>query len=79
MKQTTVGSHGWANQKPVPVIFGKPAIRGREQQLIDYYGGIGHPKVANRIRGVSKANFLGRYYHYQSDYYFGNIAPYTGF
>lgn len=43
------------------------------------FGGIGHPKVANSIRGVSKANPMGRYFHYQSDYSFGNIAPYTGY
>ena len=43
------------------------------------FGGIGHPKVANSIRGVSKANPMGRYFHYQSDYSFCNIAPYTGY
>lgn len=35
---------------------GKMAIRGREQQLIDYHGGIGNKKVANKIRGVAKWN-----------------------
>jgi RHS repeat-associated protein len=59
-------------------IQAKPAIRGREQQLIDFHGGIGHPRVANLIRGVSKYNPLGRAYHNASDLYFGNIAPYTG-
>lgn len=70
-------------------VFGKPvvdrysksydAIRGREQQLIDYHGGIGNKKVANKIRGVAKWNPNGRYYHSKSNDYFGNIAPYTGF
>ncbi len=58
--------------------FGYAAIRGREQQLIDFYGGIGSPKVANIIRGVGRYNIKGRVYHYTSNYYFGNIAPYTG-
>lgn len=59
---------------------GYGAIRGREQQLMDYYGGIGHPILANKIRGVSKLNVLkGRIYHAQSNYFFGNIAPYTGY
>lgn len=57
----------------------RAAIRGREQQLIDYYGGIGNPKLANKIRGVSKGNRMGIYYHYMSNRYFGNIAPYTGY
>ncbi len=54
------------------------SIRGREQQLIDYYGGIGHSEVANRSRGVSKTN--KRRYRYQrfSDKYFGNLAKFTG-
>lgn len=58
---------------------GGRAIRGREQQLIDYFGGIGNPKVANIIRGVAKYNIMGRIYHYESNIYFGNIAPYTGY
>jgi hypothetical protein len=55
-----------------------PAIRGREQQLIDSHGGVGDPKVANKIRGVSKYNPLGRAYHKSSDLFFGKLAPYTG-
>lgn len=60
-------------------IEGKNAIRGREQQLIDYHGGIGNKRVANKIRGVARWNPNGRYYHSKSNDYFGNIAPYTGF
>lgn len=56
-----------------------PAIRGREQQLIDYYGGIDNPKVGNTIRGVSKYNPAGYLYYEASNLYFGNLAPYTGF
>jgi len=59
--------------------LGRHAIRGREQQLIDYFGGLGHPKVGNAIRGVSQYNPMGRYYHTMSNQYFGNIAPYTGY
>lgn len=81
------GSHhmkakGFGNPKvdcAVQGALGKPAIRGREQQLIDYYGGVGSRRVANRIRGVSKANPMGRFYHSQSNSFFGNIAPYTGY
>ena len=70
-------------------VFGKPvvdrysksysAIRGREQQLIDYYGGVGNPKVANLIRGVAKRNPFGKKFHNSSNQYFGNIAPYSGY
>lgn len=72
---------GFGNPKVDRAIqgaHGRPTIRGREQQLIDYYGGIGSPKVANKIRGVSKYNPTGRIYHNISNYFFGNIAPYTG-
>ena len=55
------------------------AIRGREQQLIDYHGGIGNKKVANKIRGVAKWNPAGRTYHQKANKIFGNIAPYTGY
>ena len=65
--------------KAIQGIKGRPAIRGREQQLIDYYGGVGNPKVANRIRGVSKINPGGRLFHAASNSFFGNIAPYTGY
>ena len=55
------------------------AIRGREQQLIDYYGGVGNPKVANLIRGVAKRNPFGKKFHNSSNQCFGNIAPYSGY
>ncbi len=53
-------------------------IRGREQPLIDFHGGIGHPKVANVRRGVSKGNFRGKRMNYLSTKYFGYLADYTG-
>ncbi len=60
-------------------VGGYPAIRGREQQLIDAYGGVGSPGVANVIRGVSPYNPLGRVYHEASNAAFGPLAPYTGY
>jgi RHS repeat-associated protein len=60
-------------------IFNRPAIRGREQQLIDFYGGVGSPGVANAIRAVSPYNPFGRAYHAASDAMFGPLAPYTGY
>lgn len=60
-------------------LQGYPAIRGREQQLIDVYGGVGSSHVANPIRGVSKINLLGKFYHAASSMYFGQIALYTGY
>lgn len=59
-------------------IFGYAAHRGREQQMIDFYGGIGSLLIANPIRGVRKNNPLGKLYHSQSDILFGPLAPYTG-
>lgn len=58
---------------------GYPAIRGREQQLIDSYGGVGSPGVGNSIRGVSPYNPAYPIYHGASNLYFGPLAPYTGF
>ncbi len=59
-------------------INGYFAIRGREQQLIDYYGGITNTKVANIRRGVAKINPAGLKFHLLSNQYFGNIHKYTG-
>jgi RHS repeat-associated protein len=58
--------------------LGAAAIRGREQQLVDALGGIGSPRVANRIRGVSEFNPAGRFYHAAANAMFGELAPYTG-
>ena len=59
--------------------MGKPAIRGREQQVMDYYGGVGSSKLGYSIRGVSKNNPAGRFFHYESNRHFGKLAPYTGY
>ena len=58
---------------------GYPAIRDRESQLIDFYGGVGSPAVGNSIRGVSPFNPVYPIYHEASNLYFGPLAPYTGF
>ncbi len=55
------------------------AIRGREQQLIDHYGGIGSPSVGNYIRGVARSNPFGRVYQNAADAEFGNLHSYTGY
>lgn len=65
------------------------AIRGREQQMIDYKGGdprggarsdTGKPyKTENAIRGVRKNNPLGYKMHDAASFLFGGeIFPYTG-
>ena len=58
---------------------GYNAIRGREQQMIDFYGGVGSPKVGNSIRGVSKVNPSGKTYWKASTDSFGEKAPFTGY
>ena len=55
---------------------GKLAIRGREQQLIDHYGGIGHFTIANKIRAVAKFNWRRQKYYDLSNKYFGQLTNY---
>ena len=59
-------------------LQGYPAIRGREQQVIDSYGGIGSVLVGNRIRAVSPYNPLGPVYWGASNLMFGPLMPYNG-
>ena len=59
-------------------VGASPATRGREQQLIDHYGGVGNSKVANKIRAVAKHNIFGRPYHNASNSRWGELHPYTG-
>ena len=59
--------------------YSKQAIRGREQQLIDCFGGIGNKNVANKIRAVAKINYQGKKFHDIANIHFGYIADYTGF
>lgn len=54
------------------------AIRGREQQLIDHFGGVGSDRVENKIRGVAKLNKKGCVYHRLSNEKFGSLYRYTG-
>lgn len=74
-------SLGYGNPQVDRWAYGKgayDAIRGREQQLIDSFGGIGSPTSGNAIRGVSKWNPAGRPYWNASNEMFGPLAPYTG-
>ena len=57
---------------------GRKAIRGREQQLIDYHGGLKNTKVANKIRAVSKLNYSAKIFHEDACKYFGELYHYTG-
>ena len=54
------------------------AIRGREQQLIDYSGTVGSPFVRNRIRAVARNNLEGPTFHQESNLAFGPLAPTQG-
>ncbi|QTE36360.1 DUF6443 domain-containing protein [Mucilaginibacter gossypii] len=57
------------------------AIRGREQQLIDFFGRAQSDggTSGNRIRGVSKVNPLGRIYHAAANAKFGQLSKFTGY
>jgi RHS repeat-associated protein len=64
----------------------KFAIRGREQQLVDYWGGAqsdtknypGGGVSANKIRAVRANHPLGRIYHEAANMLFGWLHHYTG-
>ncbi len=64
--------------KAMQGLNARPAIRGREQQLIDYYGGIGSKKVANKIRAVSRLRRKAERLHIMSNKYFGELCSYSG-
>lgn len=62
------------------------AVRGREQQNVDYFGGAlldpgrrPDATCVNRIRGVGKLNPLGYLYHWTSSVAWGEKYPYTGY
>ena len=59
---------------------GEDPIRGREQQLIDHFGGARSDggTAGNAIRGVNKNNPFGRIYHLEANWAFGELHPYTG-
>ncbi|MEM8683354.1 MAG: VCBS repeat-containing protein [Pseudomonadota bacterium] len=57
--------------------LGYPAIRGREQQLMDYWGD--RARSANAIRGVARSNPLGCFFHQTANSIFTTqLFPYTG-
>jgi len=63
-------------------------IRGREQQLIDFHGGLpkggaqsdtGEPyRTENVVRAVAKDNKLGKQFHDAATLHWGQLYPYTG-
>lgn len=58
-------------------------IRGREQQLIDFFGGAwsdtGEPyKTENAVRGVAKDNPQGKRFHDSATDHWGKKSDYTG-
>ena len=65
-------------------LAGYTAIRGREQQLIDFgletsgLTELPNARVANRIRGVAKLNPFGCTYYLASSTLHGKIAEYSG-
>ena len=67
------------------VAFGAPGvvqIAGREQQLIDFYGGARSDRgtSANLIRAVSKSRTIyGKLAWNASNAAFGALYPYTGY
>lgn len=59
----------------------KEAIRGREQQLLDYYAGVeglSSPHIGNYIRAVAARNPAGYPYHLASNARWGELYPFTG-
>jgi len=68
-------------------VKGYAEIRGREQQLINKFGGAQSDKVnyppsggisGNAIRGVARENRFGLLFDFYATQKFGRIAPYTG-
>ncbi len=58
-------------------------LRGREQQLIDFFGGAQSDtrepyRTENVMRGVAKDNPLGRLFHDAATKKWGQLHPYTG-
>jgi len=59
--------------KAMQGVDARISIRGREQLLIDFYGGIKNPIVANKIRAVSKFNRRQKRMYSLSEKYFGKL------
>jgi hypothetical protein len=76
----SVGKAVNLSDRDLPAYF---AIRGREQQLIDFFGGAwsdtGQPyKTGNENRAVRKNHPYGRLYHEFANQRFGELHGYTG-
>ncbi|HEY1137062.1 MAG TPA: RHS repeat-associated core domain-containing protein [Xanthomonadaceae bacterium] len=77
-------SQGYGNPKVDKWAYGDAgylAIRGREQQLIDFLGeplGVDSPYIGNYIRAVAERNPNGWTYHLASNAMFGQLHSFTG-
>ena len=74
-RTSELNSQGFSPPDPDRSSESYSAIRGREQQLIDAYGSIGSPRIANRINGISPFNTLGPHYNYRAEQEFGMPSP----
>jgi len=77
LDQFTIATQPFGNRHIDPAY---QAIRGREQQMIDFFGGAIRDggTSGNPYRGVRANNPLGRTYHNMSTAMFGELHPYTG-
>jgi hypothetical protein len=64
-----------------PSDYGDFAMHGREQQLVDYVGGLTSAggNATNTIRPVSRGNLLGYSYWLTANHAFGWITDFTGY
>lgn len=80
--KVTIATKPYAERHEDPAYL---AIRGREQQMIDFHGGAQSDtapevKSGNKIRSVKKSNELGRIYHDSATRTFHQEKwPYTGY
>jgi hypothetical protein len=74
-KDATINAMIW---QEIWHVSSHAAMRGREQQLIDYYGGLVQDggRATNLIRAVWWYNPAWKLFHLTSTAYWGEIAPY---
>lgn len=77
LDQFTIATQPFGNRHNDPSY---QAIRGREQQMIDFFGGSisDGGTSGNPYRGVAASNVRGRGYHDAASLMFGEIHTYTG-
>lgn len=86
VRRRDIGHHmtplGFGPAVPDKASLSRAAIRGREQQLVDHFGGAwrtDNGTSGNEIRGVSKYNLAGPAYHLAANALFGELHRYTGY